>query len=138
MLVKNTEARVIGFGMPKGGNVYFYPGVNNVSDVDWNEISKHPHAKTMLDGKILEILKSPRATKDNAGEDEQAVESVPLSTDSIVNVPSRQVKSIIDSTLKMDLLERWHDEETRATVKAQIKKQMEKLKIKPREETQNA
>lgn len=99
------------------------PGWNNVPKAVWDSIKDHKQIKAFLDDEVMEIMNEEvevyhgeEKIVKHIGVDDEPVKLLDLSE-------SKAIK-IAKDTHNLELLEQWHDEETRSKVKKVLAKQV--------------
>jgi hypothetical protein len=98
-------------------------GVNEITEDEWEQIKDHPALPEMFnsDPEKLEWVEG-RGPEDT-------VHETPESGNILSSMTEKQAIKVIRGTLSKDLLDKWYLSESRSTVKAEIEKQFDKLKM---------
>lgn len=93
----------------------FIPGGNEIKDVDWEIIKKHPDIARKIESKEIEVLsaEAPAKTDDNPSE--------------LSALSAKDAKKLVEETFDVVLLRKWRDEETRKPVSNSIDDQLKKI-----------
>lgn len=116
LTIKNSLAKIFGNHL---GSIK--PGVNEMEEKVWIELAKTPVVKHHVAEGEIEVLELPRASPDS-----------PVA---IADLNVKEAVSLVKATFDKELLNRWAEVESRKQVLDALEKQMDALKLAPKDET---
>lgn len=119
----------------KFGSVRFMPGINKITQEQWDEIKDHPLLPFRFEEDHLEWLKGKGP--DDCVDEEEGVESEgeeieekelsEMANDVLSEYKPKEAKDLVKNTFDVDLLKSWKETEERGAVLKVIDQQIEKL-----------
>lgn len=105
------------------GGVRFLPGMNQISEVEWDSLNAHPAYQKAIAQRIqmgkLRVVPGPKKDAEPSIADFKLNEAVPM----------------IQNCTDVELLKRWQQEDSRTGSQKAIAEQLKKISIEPVEDT---
>lgn len=111
---------------PTRTQVVLFPGTNEVTDDEWAVMQ--PHIAGELKAGILLTLERQEHGKSGEGEKQPAKR--------LAELPVHAAEDFVRQCVNPDTLRKWYNEEARGSVRLQLIKRMEKLKIELSDDSQ--
>jgi hypothetical protein len=97
-------------GFHHAGNVHLMPGVNDVDEKEFAEVSKYEAFKALLDDGTIEVL--------------QSKDGKPLALADVAKLPEKKAMELVDKTVSKPVLKAMRDADKRPAVVEAIEEQL--------------
>jgi len=102
------------------GSLRFIPGVNEITEEQWEAIKSHPLLPQLFKDDYFEWV-------DGVSPDDKVADKAPEEV--LEPLPERKAVKVVKNTLKKPLLDSWKENEKRPEVVEAIDNQLNKLKL---------